>query len=292
MTIATKIIQNKYWKASLSLCLTRKLSKSVLTKCHHNGPLRIQRPFYPESDLCPHLYILHPPGGFVAGDDVQINVHAQNNAQCLLTTPAAGKFYGAKTLEQTQLQKTTLILDEQSCIEYLPQETIVFDSAKANNFCDIHLHKSATLFYWDTFCLGRLKSGEHFSTGYINQNVRIFCDDQLIHIERNQLNAQSELFKSPAGFSNYPVFGTFYAYSEIFLNKENSVLIENLEKKLFEIQKNEDFYIALTQKNGLLIARYLGNNAAHAQTLFKQVWETLRPIAKNTPACPPRIWNT
>ncbi|MCJ8313993.1 MAG: urease accessory protein UreD [Saccharospirillaceae bacterium] len=288
---------NKHWKANLSLTISPRPNKSVLSKCHHYGPLRVQRPFYPESDLCPHLYILHPPGGFVAGDDISISVHALSGAQCLLTTPAAGKFYGAKNRTESQYQKTTLNIDSNASIEWLPQETIVFDSAKANNQCNINVQKSSTLFYWETFCLGRLKSGETFSSGFINQNIQIYCADKLIHIEKNQLNALSDIYKSPAGFNNQPVFGSMISFSAAYLLKENIKLIELLEKELFdlsEIAKTDEqpFKIALTQKNELLIARFLGSNAAKAQQLYKFIWQRLRPIAKNVPACPPRIWNT
>jgi len=180
MTSLLNLDSNKYWKASLSLSITNKLGKSVLTKCHHQGPLRIQRPFYPESILCPHLYILHPPGGFVAGDDVEMNIHVHAHAQCLLTTPAAGKFYGAKSRIEPQHQKTLIKVDDNACIEWLPQETIVFDSAKAFNKTQISIEPTSTFFYWENFCLGRLKSGEKFSTGFINQNLQIRCSDKLI----------------------------------------------------------------------------------------------------------------
>ena len=297
MTTSLNLDPNKQWKANLALTIDSRPTKSVLSKCHHFGPLRIQRPFYPESLLCPHLYILHPPGGFVAGDDISISVHALPHAQCLLTTPAAGKFYGAKNRTEQQHQKTTLNIDSNASIEWLPQETIVFDSAKAFNQCHIYLEPSSTLFYWENFCLGRLKSGEKFSTGFINQNIQIHCGDKLIHIEKNQLNALSDLFKSPAGFNQQPVFGTMIAFSDQFIIKDNIKLIEQLEKELFDLSETskkdeQPFKIALTQKNELLIARFLGNNAAKAQQLYKLIWQRLRPIAKDVPACPPRIWNT
>jgi len=297
MTTSLNLNPNKQWKANLALTIDSRVNKSVLSKCHHFGPLRIQRPFYPESNLCPHLYILHPPGGFVAGDDVSISVHALPHAQCLLTTPAAGKFYGAKNRIESQHQKTTLKLESNASVEWLPQETIVFDSAKAFNQCHINLEKNSTLFYWENFCLGRLKSGEQFSTGFINQDIQIRCADKLIHIEKNQLDAQSDIFKSRAGFNNLPVFGTMLAFSEQFLKTENIKRIELLEKELFDLSEQsksdeQPFKIALTQKNELLIARFLGSNAAKAQQLYKHIWQSLRPIAKEVPACPPRIWNT
>ena len=81
------------WCAELELCFARSESRTVLATRRHRGPLRIQRAFYPEPGGVCHAYLLHPPGGVVAGDRLAINVELDEGAQVLLTTPAAGKFY-------------------------------------------------------------------------------------------------------------------------------------------------------------------------------------------------------
>lgn len=57
------------WRAELALTLAPRHGRTVMTECRHLGPLRIQRPFYPEGAV-PHLYLLHPPGGVVGGDEL------------------------------------------------------------------------------------------------------------------------------------------------------------------------------------------------------------------------------
>ncbi|VAW75894.1 Urease accessory protein UreD, partial [hydrothermal vent metagenome] len=52
------------WQACLALVFAQHGSNTVLEHSRHYGPLRIQRPFYPEGNLA-HVYILHPPGGVV-----------------------------------------------------------------------------------------------------------------------------------------------------------------------------------------------------------------------------------
>ena len=289
--------KNKYWKASLSLEICHRFGKSVLTKCLHQGPLRIQRPFYPEGYICPHLYVLHPPGGFVAGDDIDINLHVKPQAQCLITSPAAGKFYGTKHRVEDQRQTLLLTIDQQAALEWLPQETIIFDSAKAFNHSQIRLQHDSTLFYWENLCLGRLKSGEKFNSGFIHQDIQIYCDNKLIHIEKNQLQADSALFQSSAGFNKQPVFATFFAFSQDFTKTENLARLAEIEKQLFDLsqaalQLEQPYKIAMTQKGKLLIIRFLGQNSASAQKLFIDLWHKLRPLAKQVTACPPRIWNT
>ena len=55
------------WLAELDLEFVQKRERTILANKKTRGPLTVQRPFYPESDVC-HVYLLHPPGGVVGGD--------------------------------------------------------------------------------------------------------------------------------------------------------------------------------------------------------------------------------
>jgi urease accessory protein len=58
------------WQASLNLSFANRFNKTLLVQRKHSGPLTVQRPFYPEGDVC-HVYLLHPPGGIVGGDELR-----------------------------------------------------------------------------------------------------------------------------------------------------------------------------------------------------------------------------
>ena len=64
------------WSAKLSLSFERALAKTNLRVSERVGPLSVQRPFYPEEDDC-HAYVLHPPGGVVGGDQLELNVQVR-----------------------------------------------------------------------------------------------------------------------------------------------------------------------------------------------------------------------
>src|SRR5690606_5313795 len=133
------------WPAHLALRLeSRAAIGTRLTACTHRGPLRLQRPFYPEGPDCAHLYILHPPGGLVSGDDLRIDVHAASGASALLTTPGAGRIYRARTAYQParQVQRVQLAIDDDAVLEWLPQPTIVFDGADV--LLDLHVDLATT----------------------------------------------------------------------------------------------------------------------------------------------------
>jgi len=63
------------WQAYLTLGFAHNHGKTILAHRRHSGPLTVQRPFYPEGNVC-HVYLLHPPGGVVAGDRLVIDINA------------------------------------------------------------------------------------------------------------------------------------------------------------------------------------------------------------------------
>ena len=66
----------KGWKAQLELEFAKQGDKTLLVKRRQFGPLTVQRPFYPEGDVC-HVYLLHPPGGIVGGDHLHFSIQAR-----------------------------------------------------------------------------------------------------------------------------------------------------------------------------------------------------------------------
>ena len=80
------------WTAALDLQFERAKERSIVSRCRHNGPLRVQKPFYPEDGVC-HVYLLHPPGGVVGGDELSVSVRAGKGSAALITTPGATRVY-------------------------------------------------------------------------------------------------------------------------------------------------------------------------------------------------------
>ena len=115
------------WKAELKLRFSRTVNKTVLSERSQKGPLTVQRPFYPEGECC-HVYVLHPPGGIVSGDQLAIAINVDENAKALITTPGASKFY--RSSGEQAFQTIALSINEGATLEWLPQETIIFEGAK------------------------------------------------------------------------------------------------------------------------------------------------------------------
>jgi urease accessory protein len=70
--------------------------------------------------------IVHPPGGVVGGDQLEIDIGVGDNAHAFITTPGAAKWYQANGKVAPAVH---LHVNENAALEWLPQETIFFDTA-------------------------------------------------------------------------------------------------------------------------------------------------------------------
>lgn len=272
--------------------------RSYLKQLNHFGPLRVQRPFYPEgAEIC-HVYLLHPPGGLVAGDQLLINLTIEEKAHGLFTNPSANKIYCTDGYRRPQTQVLTSQVHGDGVLEWFPNETIVFDNALSQQINYFNLSASAKLMGWDILCLGRPASNAEFCSGKILQSNRVVRQGLPLWIDNLQLDGESDLLHQPWGFNRNTVVGTFFATLDD--NQQSNLQLEILRERFNIGYANraditcygENFQVHLSQMRSVLLARYLGNNAHQAKLIFIELWKLLRPMLLGREACEPRIWST
>lgn len=278
------------WKARLDIELTRKLGKTCISHVEHEGPLRIQRPFYPEGKEICHVYLLHPPGGMVTGDALNVCASLENGAHALFTTPSAGKIYRGNGSAHKQQQQVSLTLKQDSILEWLPQETIVFNGARGELFTSVDLQDESQVLLWDVVCLGRPASQEIFDKGYLVQKLLLRKNGKTIYRERNLFAGSDELLKANWCLATQPVAGTMLA--SCYLHDES---LQTLREELAATV--ESGMLAVSQLPELLIARYVGSSVEECRRGFERVRDRVRPLLckqlmGGEPTARPRIWNT
>ena len=122
-------LDRSQWDASLHLVFDRVDGQTKLSERAHKGPLYVQKPFYPEGQEHPHVYVLHPPGGIVSGDCLEMDIEVSKSASGLVTTPGATRFYRAREGWDVQTQNTLIIVRDGASFEWFPMETIIFNKA-------------------------------------------------------------------------------------------------------------------------------------------------------------------
>ncbi len=264
------------WDAHLELGFEFQDNKTVLAHRRHQGPLTVQRPFYPEGGVC-HVYLLHPPGGVVAGDSLTITISAAKNSAALITTPAAGKFY--RSSGPLAQQQVTLKVAEDAILEWLPQETIIYEGAKVASKLSVDLDVGARFIGWEVLALGRPAANEGFTVGEISLSWQIFQAGEIFYQEKLRLDA--EAFAARWGLNGHSACGT------LFVIPATVVQLEKVQQLI-----GDTAGLGVTLIDELLICRALDTRADRLRSFFQQVWATLRPDVLECKVSEPRIWAT
>lgn len=269
------------WAARLELGFEPVAGRSALTRKRHYGPLTVQRAFYPEAGGLAHVYLIHPPGGLVAGDRLSLDVEVAGGAGALITTPAATKFYRSEGRVARQTQELRVCAG--ASLEWLPQETIVFGAARVETRTRVELEPGAHFLGWEIVCLGRAASGDHFASGRVSQAFEIWQGGRPVWIERSRFDASEPVRTAHWGLRGNRVFGTFVC------PVVNAAAVSAIRAA---VEPREGELFAASQTRGAIVCRYLGDNTERARQVFTLAWAALRPLVLGRPACPPRIWLT
>ena len=276
------------WVAQLDLELALREESTVVASARHVGPLRIQNAF-PQPDGSCHVYLLHPPGGLVGGDQLSISIHAGNGSSALLTTPSAGKFYGClEGLDQKQ--RIDISVAESARLEWLPQENIYFDGARSDLETTVNIESSGLFIGWEIHCLGRRAMGETFADGSMNQRLRVYREGKLLHRERLTVLPASLLATSKWGLGSNSVIGTLIASLPADLVAAKSRRIQEKLVELNALQPQQSWGFSL--KDSMILGRYLGDSVETCRAGLTQMRLKLSSAEICGSASIPRIWNT
>lgn len=279
------------WSARLNLRFEpREVSgatRTVMTERNHFGPLRILKPLYPEGhDIC-HGVIVHPPGGIVAGDSLAVDLRVDQGANAVIITPGAQKWYRSTGKHASAM--TRLLVADGAALEWMPQETIVFDGTSAQQSLEITLAPEARFFGWEMLCLGRTTRGERFTTGDFRHRIRLVRAEAGAPLWRESIVIVGDdpLLSSPLGLRGMPVTATAWvAFPNGALN--TAQLLADVRATLGD----HAFAAASAPEPGLIVVKVIGDAPETVRNLLIAVWSKIRmPVFGRKPELP-RIWST
>jgi urease accessory protein len=269
------------WRARLELEFEQRGERCVLAAKRHDGPLVVQKSLYPEGDSVCHAIIVHPPAGIAGGDELSLAARAGRDAHVVLATPGAGKWYRSSGAWARQAIRFDVAAG--GGLEWLPQETILFDGCLSEIHTDIHLEPGARYIGWDIVCFGRGNPVKSMQHGHCRIRTRVTSQGKSLFVECGDMQAASAQFTSPAALGGNSVSGTMLAVSPV------------CDKALLcacrELQP-ERGNVGITLLPGLLVARYLGESSESAKRYFIALRRLLRPAIMNCEANDLRIWST
>jgi urease accessory protein len=177
-------LQRAIGRLFLSVAHTKQRS-TYLVDLREEGSFRLIFPKSTHQNVT--AVVLNTAGGVASGDTFSVDAFANKNAALTITTQAAERIYGAPDNTVGQVQ-TKLCVASGARIDWLPQETILFDGSRLNRKLDVEVAQDATFLMVEPLVFGREASGEIIKSGLFQDKVRIVCDGRPIYLDGIQMS--------------------------------------------------------------------------------------------------------
>lgn len=274
------------WHAQLDLDYSLENGR-CLARHKHTGPLRILQSLYPEGDGLCHNVLVHPPGGLVGGDTLDIAVRSGEGSHGLITTPGATRFY--RSDGEPALQRTAITVNAGARLEWLPLEALCYSGCLAENQLRMNVAPGAELLGWDVTALGLPAAGKPFESGSFCQHIEV----PGIWLERANIKAADGLLmNSPLGMAGHRCIATLFFVAGTKLDKQRRQSAVDVARAIIEAHPLCTSAGATSPDGQVVLVRVLAPVVEPAMTLLRQVWLAWRSHLWGLPSSSPRIWST
>ena len=272
------------WHAKLQLDYTHEGNRSV-ARFAHDGPLRILQSLWPEGDGVCHNVLVHPPGGLVAGDTLDITVSAAAGAHGLVTTPGASRVYRSEG--EPAVQRARIALAPGARLEWLPLEALYYSGCRAENHLLMDLQPGAELLGWDVAALGLPQADQPFERGEVQQHIEL----RGAWLERARIGADdARLMNGPLGLAGQRCLATlFFCCGEAIPRTRREAALD-AAREVIAAHPLAATAGATAPGPQVIVVRVLAPLVEPALALLKSVRRAWRPLLWTLPATDPRGW--
>ncbi len=274
------------WRAHLSLHYTRDGERTVALD-RHSGPLRVLQRLYPEGPGICHHVLVHPPGGVVGGDVLELDARLDEGTHAVLTTPGATRFYRSEGA--TALQSARITLAPGARLEWLPMESIAHRGCIAENRLQLSMSAGAEAMGWDLLVLGLPASGDQFDSGQYLQHLEV----QGAWLDRGLVDAADQrLLHSPLGLAGRRVLATmWFTAGTALAPAKRDALLEAARAELADDPLRAHAGATAAHPR-VVVLRVLADSVEPAMALLRRVRAAWRGLAWQLEGNPPRLWQT
>ena len=254
-----------------------------LADLFHAQPLRVLFPYVEKGDIF-QAAITCVAGGLVAGDRHDIRLTLEPGARAMVMGQAAEKIYRSNGPDcHIDIE---LRVAAGAWLEWLPQETILFDRSRLRRRNSVHLAADARLLAGDILVFGRRAHDETLRQGLVHDAWEIRQGERLAW--KDVLHMEGDLAATlthPACFDSAQASATL-----IFAAPDAAAHLETA-RQIAAACESASLRIGATSFNNLLLVRFIGRNALELREAFAKSWCGLRQAAAGLPPVMPRLWS-
>ena len=219
--------------------------------------------------------MLNTGGGVAAGDRLDVAVAAAAGTRAVLSAQAAERFYRAAPGDGPSLVRTRLTVGQGAALEWLPQETILFDRSRLDRRLEVEVAADARFLGVETLVFGRAAMGETVREAVLRDVIRVRRDGTLLLHDAIRLDGTVG-----ALLQRQAVGGGAHVVTTLLLVAPDAEAM--LEPVRDAVSRSES---GVSAWNGMLVARILGTDSAAVR---RSVVAALAVLRESRPL--PRVW--
>ena len=246
-----------------------------------DGCLKLRFPrALPDAPL--EAVMVNVSGGVAAGDRLSTDIVCRAGTRLTLSGQASERCYRARSGDRPACISTTLTIGPAATLEWLPQETILFDQARLDRALEVEMAADARFLAVESRVFGRTGSGERVRRLWLRDGMRIRRAGRLLLCERLRWEGDASAALSRAAVGG----GATSSATIVLVAPDVQARLEPLRAVLAG-QGRRGALAAASCWNGLLVVRVLATQDLAHREMLRRVLRQLRDGREL-----PRVWQT
>jgi urease accessory protein len=221
------------------------------------------------------VVMLNTGGGVAGGDRLEVAVDVGTGGHATIAAQAAERFYRALDRDAPSLVSTRLTVGTGASLEWLPQETILFDRCVLDRRLEVDLAPDACFLGVETVVFGRTAMGERVRQGRVRDLIRVRRGDELLLHDAIRLDGDIDAAMQRTAI----VGGAAVVSTMVYLAADAAAKLNAVRAALGSAEAGASVW------NGMLVARILGGDSASVRRTVVAALAVLR-----CSRALPRVW--
>ncbi|MDT7988882.1 urease accessory protein UreD [Clostridium perfringens] len=238
---------------NLRIILEKKNNRTTINEIYYDGVSKVSPTISLDNEKIPCYFLIHLGGGYLEGEICDNYIELKDNCRSIITTQTPTIAYKCEDGISSK-QFTTIKLGENSVVEYILDNTILFKNSMFEQYTDVYMKESSTFIYTDGITSGWSPDGEKFKYKFMRMRNRVFIDNKIVLLDNLILKPNVQEMHEIGLMEGYTNYGT----AIVIDRRINEDFIEELREKVEKLNLDIKFAISIIEVNGLVI-RVLGN---------------------------------
>jgi urease accessory protein len=221
------------------------------------------------------IVMLNTGGGVAGGDRLDVAIGLGAGTQATIAAQAAERFYRALAADASSRVRTRLTVQAGASLEWLPQETILFDRCALDRRLEVDIAPDACFLGVEAVVFGRAAMGEQVRQGWLRDLIRVRRGDQLLLHDAIRLDGEIDAGLQRAAIGG----GANVVATVVYVAPDAGDKLNAVRTAMGPAEAGASVW------NGMLIARILGTGSASVRRTVIAALDVLRDARPL-----PRVW--